>query len=377
MHVVTARNVCEALPLTLRHLIRNGQKDDSRVGPVLVSPTPIMTETLRPYERVLFSAVRDANPFFHMFEAIWMLAGRNDAAPLNDFVKNFGALYGEIDGKVHGAYGYRWRKSFGLDQIAHVIGKLIANKTDRQAVLQMWDCSSGNDDLAGTWRDRPCNTHCYLRVRLQKGAPVLDLTVCCRSNDMIWGAHGSNAVHFSVLLEYLAARIDVGIGTMYQLSNNAHAYQTELDRLTDRMYEHSVRTSITDALFDDRYKVGMVKATPMFDEPAVADEDITLFCQHYDAGAMHMMSGYQNFWFMNVLAPAMHSHQMHKAGDHDKAIWLASQIQSTDWQIACVEWLKRRTIYEQRKDHEVTGDGREGNSLSRVANTPHGNRRGA
>jgi thymidylate synthase len=53
---------------------------------------------------------------------------------------------------------------------------------------------------------------------------VLDLTVLCRSNDVVWGAYGANAVHFSVLQEYLAGRIGVDVGVMYQFSNNYHGY---------------------------------------------------------------------------------------------------------------------------------------------------------
>src|SRR5690606_25799426 len=35
-----------------------------------------ITEYSHPQERVLFSAVRDANPFFHFMESLWIMAGR-------------------------------------------------------------------------------------------------------------------------------------------------------------------------------------------------------------------------------------------------------------------------------------------------------------
>ncbi len=100
MYVSQVRNVCQALPATIRHLRENGIKEDSRAGQVLVAPWPIMTVTSKPVERVLFSAVRDANPWLMMFEAIWMLAGRRDASPLDQFVKDFGSRYGEDDGQI-------------------------------------------------------------------------------------------------------------------------------------------------------------------------------------------------------------------------------------------------------------------------------------
>jgi hypothetical protein len=47
----------------------------SRAGDVLVAPHPVMSVTSIPTERVLFDPARDANPFFHLFESLWMLAG--------------------------------------------------------------------------------------------------------------------------------------------------------------------------------------------------------------------------------------------------------------------------------------------------------------
>jgi hypothetical protein len=47
---------------------------------VLVSQTPVVTCYSAPTQRVLFSPMRDANPFFHLMEALWMLAGRDDVA---------------------------------------------------------------------------------------------------------------------------------------------------------------------------------------------------------------------------------------------------------------------------------------------------------
>jgi hypothetical protein len=52
----------------------------------------------------------------------------------------------------------------------------------------------------------------------------LDMTVTNRSNDMLWGAYGANAVHFSYLQEFVAAAIGVPVGTYYQVSNNLHVY---------------------------------------------------------------------------------------------------------------------------------------------------------
>jgi hypothetical protein len=51
--------------------------------------------------------MRDANPFFHVMETLWMLAGRNDLPWLVRFNKRF-ASYSDDGGNTQpGAYGYQ------------------------------------------------------------------------------------------------------------------------------------------------------------------------------------------------------------------------------------------------------------------------------
>src|SRR5262245_49446193 len=109
MITIYAKNVREALPQGLKLLRDCGKEEPSRAGMVRVAPCPVMTVYAEPCDRVLFSPERDANPFFHLAEALWMLAGRKDAEFLNLFVKDFGKRFAEEDGTVHGAYGARWR----------------------------------------------------------------------------------------------------------------------------------------------------------------------------------------------------------------------------------------------------------------------------
>ncbi len=238
MRVIRARNVNGALNEGMHLLDECGVREDSRAGPVVVAPWPVTTIYERPCERVLFEPRRDANPFFHLMEGLWMLAGRQDAKFLNRYVRDFGDRFAEPtvmwqnenERIIHDAYGHRWRRAFGYDQLDLIVKKLRANPQDRQCVLQMWDATAwqerdlvvkiygddmiGQDDLEGDWVSRPCNTHAYFRVRdvayrdppvtdqnsaeweariARGGDKVLDMTICCRSNDAIWGAHGANA----------------------------------------------------------------------------------------------------------------------------------------------------------------------------------------
>ena len=121
------------------------------------------------------------------------------------------------DGKVfNAAYGHRWRKHFGTDQLLDVINLLKQDISTRQAVIQMWDV----EDLVKDTCDKACNTQLIFDTRNNK----LNMTVFNRSNDVWWGAYGANAVHFSFLQEVIARAIDYPLGEYRQVSNNFHLY---------------------------------------------------------------------------------------------------------------------------------------------------------
>jgi hypothetical protein len=343
MIVIHARNVGEAYWHGMRLLREKGERQTSRAGDVLVSPVPVTTVYRCPTERVLRDPQRDANPFFHLAEALWMLAGREDAAYLNHYVRNFGERFAEEPDMqfIHGAYGYRWRVAFGVDQLDEVVHKLRDNPADRQAVIAMWDPRySHYEDLTGNHRDRPCNTHIYLRVR--DGA--LDLTVCCRSNDIVWGAYGANAVHFSVLQEYLAGRIGVGVGVMYQISNNWHGYTDVLDKL----WPVSMGT---ESHIDD-YSDAIVCPMPMGTQWDLWDQDLATFMHWHDeilwqedAEASWLAAStaaYHNSWFDSVAAPMARANWCWRQGQTDRALMCAEAVWASDWQRAAAEWLSRR-----------------------------------
>lgn len=306
MFVIQARNVCEALPIGINYLKANGIVESSRAGKVIVAPGPVTTVYEYPVERVLFSPVRDANPFFHLFESLWMLAGREDAAFLNQFIRDFGERFAEPDGRIHDAYGRRWLHHFGQDQLQSIIQTLKGDPESRQAVLQMWDPFSdlGVLDL----KTRPCNVTAFFRIN----AGRLDMTVCCRSNDIIYGAYGANAVHFSVLQEYLAAAIGVEMGWYWQVSNNYHAYVNLFEKYADVN------------LNDNRY--------PLIDTTPLVNNSQT-FLKEVDALLLHGFPVYQNRFLAETAWPMWRTF-LAKDNIHP--------IAARDWRMASEEWITRR-----------------------------------
>ena len=71
------RNVNEALPVALQMIQEYGKPAESRGLHTLRVHGPVTTIYERPEERVLFDSVRDANPFFHLIESLWILGGSN------------------------------------------------------------------------------------------------------------------------------------------------------------------------------------------------------------------------------------------------------------------------------------------------------------
>lgn len=321
MQIISSRNVNEALLLGLQAVNEYGTLRDSRNGPVKVFRTPVTTIYERPTERVVFYPERDANPFFHFMEGLWMIAGRNDVEWISRFNSSI-VNYSDDGVTFHGAYGYRWRKHFGFDQLDVIAHLLRTNPDDRRIVLQMWDPKV---DLAREGKDFPCNTSIKFRVRDGE----LDMTVENRSNDMIWGAYGANAVHFSMLQEFMAAWTGFRVGQYWQVSTNFHAY-------TATMEKHASLLKLSPG-FDD-YSIGNVEPFPMVNTPIESwMQELDMFINE---GAV---LGFQDKFFKKVAIPMLLSWQAYKNKEYGKAMSILTEsCVATDWRKAGIEWIERR-----------------------------------
>ena len=141
---INVRNVNHALHEACWWLRVAGERATTRNGEVIRAPGPVITIYQQPTERVLFNKRRNANPFFHLMEALWMLAGREDV----DFPAYYVARMREYSDNgllLHGAYGFRWRRAFldadeaePIDQLTYLADHLKANPDSRRTVLAMW-----------------------------------------------------------------------------------------------------------------------------------------------------------------------------------------------------------------------------------------------
>lgn len=321
MRTIAARNVNRAFTRAMNILTHDGVPQQTRNGPVLAMDAPFACTYYRPWERVLFNKGRRANPFFHLFESFWMLGGRNDATWLDTYVHDFSARFAEPTGLLHGAYGYRWRSHFGYDQIDDCVKLLCADQDTRQVVLTMWD---PGEDLGTQVADRPCNTHIYFRVQQPGEQPVLGMTVCNRSNDAVWGMFGANAVHMSVLHEYMAWRTDYAQGSYVQISNNLHLYQSTADKWTNDE--------------DDPYAANVVVGTALFGgSPHRFEAELDWWLQNPTQQGEHWQTSMP---FANLLVPMAQAWDMWKQGDKLKArAHVQKYVEPLDWKKACHDWM--------------------------------------
>lgn len=346
-HLITQRNVNGVFSDALWRLDTSGVREPSRNGDVLVLPAPTIVTYRRPQERVLFSAERDANPFFHFMESLWMLGGRNDVA----WIQHYNSRMGEYsDDKVTqwGAYGWRWRQFFddGRDQLCSIIEHLKEQPASRRAVLTMW---SPDGDLWERYRpedggdnptpygglkcrDVPCNTHIYFLLRDDK----LEMTVCNRSNDIVWGMCGANAVHMSMLQEYIAMHLGVGLGPYHQFTNNLHVYVEKFpDDKRGRMKTDMDDRYAGEIYYHKKPVVPMSFLTPV-ESADEWDRDLKVFLEN-----PHGTKAYYTEFFQDTVMPMYWAWEHRKRGV-SSGLSDAKEICASDWRTACVEWIERR-----------------------------------
>ena len=318
MITIHARNIPDAYVECLWKMRIYGEQEQSRNGPVMTIPDPVLLQVDNPRERVIFDPVRDANPFFHVMEFVWMIAGSNDVKWIEQFNKRFRNFADVGTDTIHGAYGHRWIHHFGRNQIQLVADLLRADPTTRRAVMGMWDPRSDLTPHA----DLPCNTQIMFRVIEGK----LDMTVINRSNDLIWGMLGANAVHMTYLHElvWCMRRYTPGGDTTRGIifTNNLHIYKN-LDKF-EQIY-NTVEIVVPDAPHEP-YE--LLTETETY-EALVADcvKLMNLEDDHT----------FETDWMSYVAYPMYMAYtQRHEVR------YFTAMIEASDWRIACEEWINRR-----------------------------------
>ena len=336
MYVINAENVNDAMDQGLRLMKAEGVAVPSRNGMTLELPAPVTTVYKNPAQRVLISSARDANPFFHLMESLWILAGRDDVKFLSEFNKRM-VDFSDDTKTFNAPYGYRLRNQFFdsggccLDQIEEVIDILADDPNSRQAVCQIWDTEDLNKDT----RDKACNMSIVFRMRSQR----LDMTVYNRSNDMIWGAYGANVVQFSMIQEYVAASLGVNMGTYSQVSNSFHVYTEGAAGAAYKRTNEGFKGGLNPYDYCSRLVTMSHGAMRFF------NQDLAQFFKLYDDFGLDGITNSTNWYseyFVDLVLPMLQVYSLHKAMGPTEASKDLDIILADDWRMACGTWLETR-----------------------------------
>jgi thymidylate synthase len=174
-------------------------------------------------QRWIASRFPPLNPAFAIAEVVWILAGRQDSRFVNYFNPKL-PKYAGPGATYYGAYGFRLRRHFNIDQLQNAYTALKANKDSRQVVLQIWDPRTDLPWADGKPRssDIPCNISSVLKVRDAR----LEWTQIMRSNDLFRGLP-HNIIQFSSLQEVISGWLEIEPGTYNHLSDSLHLYETD------------------------------------------------------------------------------------------------------------------------------------------------------
>lgn len=181
-------------------------------------------------------------------EQIWFISGaRKPDDFLRDYTKIWDAFTNPND-VVTVAYGYRWRKHFGRDQIRKLVELLQKEPLSRHGVVVAWDPKSDGLSLI-----KKANVPCPFSFVVNIIGGRLNLHNIVRSNDMYLGAP-TDIAGFALLQCILAQKLKVKVGIYSHSISNAHVYENQYDavkELISRKNNHkNIKLTLPKNFFD-------------------------------------------------------------------------------------------------------------------------------
>lgn len=317
-NIFEAPSSTEMASLVYPVLEEKGVLSESRNGRVKYLPGVTVMTYQQPYIRGNLTPHRDANPFFHVAESMWMLAGRDDLKFLSMFNANMGA-YSDDGVRFNAAYGHRLRHHFGHDQLKEITHILSDDPGSRQMVCQIWD----SVDLAKHTKDKACNMSLVFSVEDN----AVNMTVFNRSNDAVYGAiTGANPVHMSYFLQWVADRCNMKMGTLTFVSNNLHVYLDLYSHWGD-LKNTKPQARITRGQY---FRLGSL-------------EEIEELCREVEDNLFIRASGYSEH-ITKVVKPIINAflkRKFERISDSQTAKMLL-KCEDKSLRLHCFDWLSRR-----------------------------------
>ncbi len=151
-------------------------------------------------------------------EQIWFISGSRKP---EEFLREYTKIWDDFTNPndvITTAYGYRWRKHFGRDQLGLLIELLQKEPSSRHGVVVAWD--PANDGLS---MFKKKNVPCPYTFTVNIMGGRLHMHNIIRSNDFILGAP-SDVSGFALLQCILAQKLGLRPGVYTHSVSNAHVY---------------------------------------------------------------------------------------------------------------------------------------------------------
>lgn len=207
----------------LKNIMENGYEEkNERTGHVCKS-LPGQTMQFNLSEEFPILTLRKIPLRLFVAEQVWFLTGAKNLEFLQKFTRIWDD-FSEDDNTIASAYGFRWRKHFGRDQVGMLMDLLDKEPSSRHGVILMWDPS--DDGLGGAEKK---NVPCPYTFTVQIIGGKLCLHLVIRSNDMMLG-NPHDVAGFALLAYIFAEKLGVEVGTFTVSISNAHVYDSHFDK---------------------------------------------------------------------------------------------------------------------------------------------------
>ena len=171
-------------------------------------------------------------------EQIWFIAGtRKPADFLREYTKIWDVFTNPAD-VVTVAYGYRWRKHFGRDQLAALVNLLKKEPSSRHGVIVTWDPAQDGLSLK-----KKANVPCPYTFTVNIIGGRLHLHNIVRSNDMVLG-FPADVAGFALLQQILAQKLGVKVGVYSHSISNAHIYDNQYEAVKEMLKRKTTHPAI-------------------------------------------------------------------------------------------------------------------------------------
>ena len=127
------------------------------------------------------------------------------------------------DEELETAYGYRWMKHFGRNQLKQACSELMNNPTNRQLFVSAWD--PAHDGLGG---DQPPNIPCPLGFTVSRSRDICHMTVPVRSSDVFVGLP-YDVMGYALTLDAIASTCGLIPGTIMFALAHPHVYEPHFE----------------------------------------------------------------------------------------------------------------------------------------------------